>query len=75
MQVDQILAARPYHAPSSCPPPQAMLHRQGAASGYAERENIDLRHKLSSLERKVAVDGTGPAKGRKRRLADQAKGT
>ena len=23
------------------------------------------------LERKVAVDGTGPAKGRKRRLADQ----
>jgi hypothetical protein len=53
---------------------QAMLNRQGAASGYAERENIDLRHKLSTLERKVAVDGTGPAKGRKRRLADQAKG-
>jgi hypothetical protein len=53
---------------------QAMLNRQGAASGYAERGNIDLRHKLSTLERKVAVDGTGPAKGRKRRLADQAKG-
>ena len=49
-----------------------MLKRiaQGAASVYAELENIDLRHKLSSLERKVAVDGAVPAKGRKCRLAD-----
>jgi len=45
-----------------------MLKRiaQGAASVYAELENIDLRHKVSTLERNLAGDGAGSAKGRKR---------
>jgi hypothetical protein len=47
---------------------RAMLSRiaQDAAAVYAELENNDLRHIVSTLERKLP-------KGRKRRLANQAK--
>jgi len=47
---------------------RAMLKRiaQNAAAVYAELENSDLRHKISTLERKLSGNASAPAKRSKR---------
>jgi hypothetical protein len=47
---------------------RAMLKRiaQNAAAVYAELENSDLRHKISTLERKLSGNASASAKRSKR---------